>query len=573
MRGVMRRAGASALAIALCAVGLAALPALASARVAYFTGATGDAEGYAAPVDLGSGSVGARIPVVTEGAPSDVAISPDGSTAYVAGAFDELVRIGVATDTEEAPVEMNGGPWRLAIAPDGKRAYATAPGEDNVVVFDLAAGTEIGAIPVGHQPEGIAVTPDGSRAYVVNRTDGTVSVIDLATDSVIGAPIPVGSEPTDVGVTPDGRAVYVVNHLGQSVSVIDVSTDAVLTTIPTSGVEGERIAISPDGSRAYVLSETEGVVPIDLATGTAGAAIPLTGVSRDVAILPDGSRAYLTHGEQQTQLFFGDLRPLDLATSSFGAGLPLSEEEFPPEALAIVPNQPPHAAFSASPESTTVGGAVAFDATSSTDPDGSVARYDWEFGDGTSAPNAGATPSHTYSKAGTYQVTLTTTDNEGCSTQLVFTGQTAYCNGSAVARATRTVTVASSCPTLKARANSFKPKIRPGHVVPGVRVRLATGAPARLTVRAKLLWKKRGKSHVTKLRKLSVDVRRWRRVRFPIPAKLRKALPLGAKVGVKLVIVARPRNDASCGATTTRRTLHVRVVKVFPNAVQAKRPR
>jgi hypothetical protein len=39
-------------------------------------------------------------------------------------------------------------------------------------------------------------------------------------------------------------------------------------------------------------------------------------------------------------------------------------------------------------------------------------------------------------------VTLTLTDNEGCSTSFVFTGQTASCNGSGVATVTKTVRVA-----------------------------------------------------------------------------------------------------------------------------------
>ncbi len=52
-----------------------------------------------------------------------------------------------------------------------------------------------------------------------------------------------------------------------------------------------------------------------------------------------------------------------------------------------------------------------FDGTGSTDPDGSIASYAWTFGDGQSG--SGASPSHTYGAAGTYDVTLTVTDNEG----------------------------------------------------------------------------------------------------------------------------------------------------------------
>ncbi len=41
-------------------------------------------------------------------------------------------------------------------------------------------------------------------------------------------------------------------------------------------------------------------------------------------------------------------------------------------------------------------------------------------------------------------MTLTVTDNEGCSNELVFTGQTASCNSSAVATSTGTILVAGN---------------------------------------------------------------------------------------------------------------------------------
>jgi uncharacterized delta-60 repeat protein len=57
------------------------------------------------------------------------------------------------------------------------------------------------------------------------------------------------------------------------------------------------------------------------------------------------------------------------------------------------------------------GTPVGFDGSGSSDVDGTVASYSWDFGDGTSA--AGATPTHTYAKDGTYTVRLTVTDDKG----------------------------------------------------------------------------------------------------------------------------------------------------------------
>jgi PKD repeat protein len=52
----------------------------------------------------------------------------------------------------------------------------------------------------------------------------------------------------------------------------------------------------------------------------------------------------------------------------------------------------------------------AFTSTSS-DPDGSITRYQWAFGDG--ATSTSENPSHTYTTGGTYTVTHTVTDNQG----------------------------------------------------------------------------------------------------------------------------------------------------------------
>jgi len=75
-------------------------------------------------------------------------------------------------------------------------------------------------------------------------------------------------------------------------------------------------------------------------------------------------------------------------------------------------NQLPVADFVADPEgSFFVPVTISFDASASYDPDGSIAAYQWDFGDG--ATGAGQLTSHEYASYGTYNVILTVYDDTG----------------------------------------------------------------------------------------------------------------------------------------------------------------
>ena len=79
----------------------------------------------------------------------------------------------------------------------------------------------------------------------------------------------------------------------------------------------------------------------------------------------------------------------------------------------VVSNQPPTAVMSATPSTGAAPLTVTFDGSGSTDPDGTIASYSWNFGDG--GNSTAANPSHTYTSAGTYTATLTVTDNKNAS--------------------------------------------------------------------------------------------------------------------------------------------------------------
>jgi len=78
---------------------------------------------------------------------------------------------------------------------------------------------------------------------------------------------------------------------------------------------------------------------------------------------------------------------------------------------ATIVDRPPDARFAATPSSPATQQAVGFDAGATTDPDGSVIAYRWDFGDGATA--TGVQASHSYARAGTYTVALTATDGAG----------------------------------------------------------------------------------------------------------------------------------------------------------------
>lgn len=63
------------------------------------------------------------------------------------------------------------------------------------------------------------------------------------------------------------------------------------------------------------------------------------------------------------------------------------------------------------PYTGTVGSPVTLDGSASSDLDGTIVAYDWDFGD--SSTGTGVTPTHTYAAPGTYTVSLTVTDNDG----------------------------------------------------------------------------------------------------------------------------------------------------------------
>lgn len=104
------------------------------------------------------------------------------------------------------------------------------------------------------------------------------------------------------------------------------------------------------------------------------------------------------------------------------------------ERFGVGANAWPVAVASATPNSGDVPLEVAFSSSASSDPDGSIVDYAWDFGDG--ATSTDPNPNHTYTTGVPFVATLTVTDNAGAQTTNTVLIKATYPNQNPVAHAT-----------------------------------------------------------------------------------------------------------------------------------------
>ncbi len=263
----------------------------------------------------------------------------------------------------------------------------------------------------------IAISPNGLRAFVA--TYGSSPMVSEPIHSSgprAGRANCRRAKSPQLAVAPDGRLLLATDPWGGSLDVID--TDSSRRLAPRSELRPAPAAsISPDGRLAYV-GGSESIAVVDIASRQIVDQIPLPTEASSLALTPSGGKAYAA-GFSSGKVTGTDLKAGQVVGGPVKLGGNLGS-------VAVAPDQSPVASFAVPP--LLAGTAAVFDGAASSDPDGAIAGYGWAFGDGVVAPDGGRTISHTYAGPGAYDVTLTVTDNEGCSDAFVFTGHTAYCN-------------------------------------------------------------------------------------------------------------------------------------------------
>jgi YVTN family beta-propeller protein len=167
------------------------------------------------PVDLVLGTTGSPIASGFTLGPFQVEMSPSGTTVYFSGfsspPYETILPITVATNATQPSILAchDDAGSQFALSPGGTSAWVACNGDGTVEQFDLSTGLEVGSYDLGQGSAdplaGVAVSPDGGTVYVVDQAAevflAPFDVTSLVAD--FGISTGSGAQPTGVAITPD----------------------------------------------------------------------------------------------------------------------------------------------------------------------------------------------------------------------------------------------------------------------------------------------------------------------------------------------------------------------------------
>lgn len=239
------------------------LAAPASQDVVYVTVGEGRS-GELVWVDPGSDTVKRRMPVGP--APNQLAVTPDGTRAYVPckdGYWDvvDLARAKVITR-----IFTGGRPHNTLVSPDGARVYLAAMGAPKkVTIVDVATNASVGEIAFSDVIRPIALSRDEKRLYAEVDDLVGVEVADVGARKMIQRlPATLGEEEIGpsrshgLGVRPDQRELWECDVEHRDVHVYDVSGERAkqIATVPL-GMRPYWLTFTPDGKTCFVAGGAE----------------------------------------------------------------------------------------------------------------------------------------------------------------------------------------------------------------------------------------------------------------------------------------------------------------------------
>jgi DNA-binding beta-propeller fold protein YncE len=277
-------------------------------------------------VDPASGAVLGRVAVVAD--PHEVAVTPDGRTAFVASPREGISVIDIAAMKELRRVDTGAfsAPHDVLFA--GGKLYFTAEGFKTIGRYDPAANKVEWMLGIGQDGTHMMVLArDQQTMWVPNRGSNSVSVIE----GVAGGPpkfrttaIPVpGKTPEGIDLSPDGRELWTATRGDGGVSIVNTATRKVIQSFNLKLTDANRLKFTPDGKVLILDGGAGTLVVVDAASRKEVKRLKVApGDSGDggIFVMPDGSRAYLGLRDDHSVVVI-DLKTLEIENRfAMGAG-------------------------------------------------------------------------------------------------------------------------------------------------------------------------------------------------------------------------------------------------------------
>ncbi|MEM8898696.1 MAG: PKD domain-containing protein [Bacteroidota bacterium] len=230
----------------------------------------------------------------------------------------------------------------------------------------------------------------------------TVTTFDASASSDADGTIASYSWDFGDGTTATGM---MVEHTYTAAGPVDVK----LIVVDDQGSSDSSIvSVTVNGkpSAAFTANPTSGIAPIEVAVDGSGSTDADGSIVSYAWDFGDGETAT---GETATNLYDeeGSFTIQLIVTDNLGG----TDTSTTVVTISAPPNELPVADFSVTPDTGTAPVTITFNATASTDSDGTIASYDWDFGDGNTG--TGQITSHLYNNGGTLTVQLIVTDDDG----------------------------------------------------------------------------------------------------------------------------------------------------------------
>lgn len=116
-----------------------------------------------------------------------IALTPDGSTLVYTANYGRVHLLDTATNKVTGTIHLtptNGVLADVAISPDGSTAYVADAQNNLLLAASLKSKTQVNSIPVGQGPSPVAVRPDGSEVWVA--TLAGLEIVNAATFQISG---------------------------------------------------------------------------------------------------------------------------------------------------------------------------------------------------------------------------------------------------------------------------------------------------------------------------------------------------------------------------------------------------